>query len=215
MPRRSYKNIIISSFKRVGSKFRHGLALGAALSRLSKIGIEIIPYYLVQEGIDDSAFPKIKDDATKYSVSFFGLQEMKIIGETTRGYEEGTLLTRLQEGKKCIGIKRNSHIAAFMWIDLKECNHKPDIFPLKKNEAYLYDMHTLDAFRGKNIAPYLRYQSYGSLKNIGRDTFYSVSSLLNKSSIKFKKKLNAKLLKLVLSVGLFNKFHKNFTIKAY
>jgi hypothetical protein len=44
---------------------------------------------------------------------------------------------------------------------------------------------------------------------------YSISNCFNTPSIKFKKKLNAKLLELHLAVELFNKWHFNLQLKKY
>ena len=88
-------------------------------------------------------------------------------------------------------------------------------FRLKDNEAYLLNMWTFHAYRGKNLAPYLRHQSYRLLEKQGRTEKYSITQYFNKSSIKFKNKLNSKHLKLYLSIALFKKFYWNFCIKEY
>ena len=213
MSRNSHKKT--SMFKRIQNKMRHGLAFEAMRCRLERIGIYLTPYYWVQEGLADTSMPEVKCNIEDYSVSFFGPEEMKIIGENARGYCQDKLLARLKNGKKCLGMKRGTEIAVFMWIDLDKCNCEVSEFRLNKNEAYLYDMYTMEAFRGKNIAPYLRYQGYQMLKEIGRDTFYSISDYFNSSSIKFKKKLNAKFIRLVFYISLFGKFRHSFTMKKY
>jgi hypothetical protein len=76
-------------------------------------------------------------------------------------------------------------------------------------------MYTRDSYRGKNLAPYLRYKSYEMLKQIGRDKLYSVSDYFNSPAVKFKKKLNTKKIKLILFIQLFNKLHWTFTLKSY
>ena len=50
---------------------------------------------------------------------------------------------------------------------------------------------------------------------MGRVKCYSYSDLFNTPSIRFKKKLNAKILELGLYVELFKKYHWNWTIKRY
>jgi hypothetical protein len=76
-------------------------------------------------------------------------------------------------------------------------------------------MYTFEAYRGKNLAPYLRYHSYKLLEDQGIDKLYSISAYFNKSSLKFKQKLNAQHLQLLLHVGLFKRFHWNYTLKTY
>ena len=70
-------------------------------------------------------------------------------------------------------------------------------------------------YRGKNLAPYLRYKSYEMLKEMGRDKLYSISEYFNSPAVKFKQKLNAKKLKIILFINLFNKFSRCFTVKTY
>jgi hypothetical protein len=44
-----------------------------------------------------------------------------------------------------------------MWINFNELSYKSTIIHLKSNEAYLWYMYTVKPYRGKNLAPYLRY----------------------------------------------------------
>ena len=174
------------------------------------------PYYWIQEGlnIDDMLVPQ--GNFESYSFEFFGPKEIKAIVESKawkRSEEE--LLSRLKGGKECFGAKYQGEIVAFMWIDFKESICKWNRFLLKDNEAYLFDMYTMKPFRGKGIAPYLRYRSYKILKDLGRDKLYSYSDLFNSPAINFKKKLNAKVLKLGLYIELYKKYHWNWIIKNY
>ncbi len=123
-----------------------------------------------------------------------GPEDMKVISDIPhRGFSEDQLLLRLKEGKMCFGVKHEGTIAAFTWCNLDECHYKGCRFPLKKDQAYLFDAYTMDSFRGRGIAPYIRYQLYRELEKIGRMTLYSISERFNPSSIKFKEKLNAEL----------------------
>ena len=88
-------------------------------------------------------------------------------------------------------------------------------FPLKDNEAYLFDAYTLMHFRGKGLAPYIRYQCYKELAKSDRHKLFSISNYFNTPSIKFKNKLNAKFLELRLSVELFRKWSFDLHLKKY
>ena len=50
---------------------------------------------------------------------------------------------------------------------------------------------------------------------MGRDKLYSISDSFNSPAVTFKKKLNAKKLKLILFVEFFNKFKRSYTLKSY
>ena len=205
----------ISTFKWLWSKVRYGLVLHGLRKRLSRIGLEFKPCYWVLEGSENFIPPEIRGNTEDYSLVFFGPEDMKIIGDRGDSYSEESLLALLAKGKKCLGIKHKGEIAAFMWIDFEECNFKHHFIKLKENEAYLFSMFTMYKYRGKNIAPYLRYKSYEKLRELGKDTFYSISEYFNYSTIKFKKKLKAKHLKLILYIVLFNKIRWSITLRRY
>lgn len=161
---------------------------------LGKIGIEIDLYYLVAEGLFNDTIPDLEAGFDEYELGFLGPEDMKAISDIPhRGFSEDQLLLRLKEGKMCFGVKYGGTIAAFTWCNLDECHYKGYSFPLENDQAYLFDAYTMDSFRGKGIAPYIRYQSYKELEKIGRKTLYSISERFNLSSIKFKEKLNARL----------------------
>jgi hypothetical protein len=209
------KDARISKLQWLWNKMRYGLFLQVFRNVLSRIGLEIKPYYWVQEGRTKISPPAIKGNEADYALEFLGQDDMKTIGTRADGYNAEVLLQKLKNGKKCIGLKFKDEIAAFMWIDFNSCNFTPHPVSMKENEAYLFSMYTMHEFRGKNLAPYLRYKSYEFLKKHGKDTFYSVSEYLNYSTIKFKKKLNARNLKLILYIELFKKFRRSFTLREY
>ena len=116
---------------------------------------------------------------------------MKIIGAVNyAGFSESKLLALLDAGEKCIGLKHKDEIACFMWMNFTEFSYKSTIVHLKSNEAYLWFMYTMESYRGKNLAPYLRYKSYKILEEMGRNRLYSISDYFNSPAVRFKKKLN-------------------------
>ena len=202
--------------KKILTKVRYGLTLQSIRNQLSRIGIEFSPYYLFQEGMNISEVPQIKGVLSDYSCELLKAEDMKEIGAINfSGYSEAKLLPLLDNGELCIGLKKNDEIAAFMWINFKEIKFKTNIIYLNNNEAYLWFMYTLESYRGENLAPYLRYKSYEILKDRGLEKFFSISEYFNTPAIKFKMKLNAKKLKLILFIQLFNKFRWNFVLRSY
>jgi len=206
----------LSMSEKVKSKFSYGLVLQSIGNALSKIGFEFTPYYWVQEGITFSKIPEIKGIPKNFSVDFLSADDIKIIVNNTTGYAEGEFQSRLEKGDKCIGIKLENEIAAFMWMNFMECYSKPLGYKLlEPDEVYVYGMHTMDSFRGRNVATFLRYKSYELLRNMGRDKIYSVTERFNTPAVKYKEKLNARNLKLVLYIGLFNKLHWRIPLRSY
>ncbi len=195
---------------------RYGTLFLSVQKRFYSLGININPFYLVQESQSETEIPELKDNLDDYQIEFLTSQDMKTIGQSDliRG-EEAHFNECLEKGWKCLGAKHQGKVVAYTWIDLEECHFSGHRFPLKDNEAYLFDMYTAKSFRGKNIAAYLRYETYKALKEMGKDTYYSISELFNKPSIKFKQKLNAKFLKKSLYIELFKKIRLRIPLKTY
>jgi GNAT superfamily N-acetyltransferase len=212
----SQKKNKVSLFKKILTKVRYGMTFQSISYLLSRIKIEFTPYYLFQEGINVTKIPQIKGINPDYSCEMLKPEDMKILGAINyAGFSEEKLLSMLEDGQKCIGIKHNGEIAAFMWINFKKLSYKSTDMHFESNEAYLWFMYTLESYRGQNLAPYLRYKSYEMLKEMGQDKLYSISDYFNSPAVKFKKKLNAKRLKLILFVQLFNKVSHTFILKSH
>lgn len=194
---------------------KHGLFWHGIRNNLARIGLDFMPYYWVQEATSPIKPPVIRGDDKDFKIVRFGEDEINFIKNTIIGIEEKDLIEDLRNGEICLGLKNKEKIAAYMFIKNRSFVFRKRNFELKPNESYLHSMYTFEDYRGKNLAPYLRYQSYKYLENEGVDTFYSVSEYFNKSTIRFKKKLNSKPIKLYLSVVLFKRWSKNFTLKQF
>jgi hypothetical protein len=211
----SWDKTELSLPEKIKNKFRHGLVLQAVANQLNRIGIRFSPYYWVQEGINSTDMPGIHGTISDYSVEFLDAEDIRTLGENPWGESVDKQLDDLKAGKICLGLKHNSEIASFMWINLNECSFKPARIPMKKDEAYLSNMYTMEAYRGKNLAPYLRFRSYEVLRNMGRVKIYSTTDFFNPSAVRYKEKLNARNLKLVLYIELFNKLRWSMTLKRF
>jgi hypothetical protein len=186
------------------------------LDGLIKVNIKITPYYLVLEGLFDKTIPHLETGFDDCEICYLGSDDMKTIAAIPeRDINEKTLLRWLNEGKKCLGFKRGSELAAFTWCDLDECNAEFRRFPLAPDEAYLFDAYTMMNFRGRGIAPYVRYQLYKELLKLNRTRLYSISNYYNQQSINFKKKLNAKTIDLALHISIFNKWEFSRILRKY
>jgi len=190
--------------------------LSLIFSTLSFFGLRIFPVYLVLEGLVDNDNREFSPDIDDYSLEFLGPEDMKEIAMLPdRKIAEEKLLQRLHRGMKCLGIKRREKIIAFTWSRSDEIEIDLKRIPLNPNEAYLFDTYTLAAFRGKGVAPYLRYKMYEALHNLGMNRLFSYSSYFNPAALKFKKKLNAKIIGLYLIIILFKKWCVDFEIKKF
>jgi GNAT superfamily N-acetyltransferase len=102
---------------------------------------------------------------------------------------------------------------AFNWANPHEFSGNLCRFDLEPDEAYLYDAYTIPDYRGKRLAPYLRYQTYRCLSRRGMNRIYSISDAFNTPSIRFKQKLKARFVKLGLSIQLLNRRTYNITLR--
>lgn len=201
---------------RIKHKLRYGLSTKLLLDQLSRIGIYISPFYLVEERLWEDLAPDFEKGFENFEVVPLGSEEMETISRIPEiRYSTYQLLARLAKGQKCFGVKKQGVLVAFTWVDLLECSSDWRRFPLKTNEAYLSSAYTLEAFRGMGIAPYMRYGCYKALNNLGRDTFYSISEAFNSPAIRFKKRLKARILSFWLYTELFKKYHRTWKLRDY
>ncbi|MDT0558738.1 GNAT family N-acetyltransferase [Ichthyenterobacterium sp. W332] len=194
---------------------KHGLFWHGVRNNIAKLGIDIMPYYWVREEVTPVIPPKIRGEDKNFKISIFGESEINFVKSTIIGIEQKDLLSDLKRGEICIGLKNGEDVAAYMFIKKAPFYFRKRKFSLNTNEAYLHSMYTFERFRGKNLAPFLRYHSYRLLEEQGVNTFYSVSEFFNKSTIKFKKKMNSDHLKLFMSIVFFKKWTWNFTLKNF
>lgn len=201
-------------YSKIKRRMRYGLICYSLMEIFKKIGIKISPYYLYQENISENTHDELKKQSEEYSFKILGKNEIEPLEEKYR-MKHGELLKLMESGEVCIGMRLGEEIVAFSWVNYNEIRHKLTYFNLKDNEAYLKTMHTLESHRGRNLAPILRLKCYEILKHNGKDVVYSISEYWNGPAVRFKEKINAKKLKLILYVEVFNKFKRNYILKSY
>jgi hypothetical protein len=206
-------------WKNIWLKLRYSSIARVIFDAIARLGIRIAPYYLFREGLFNGAIPELERCSEEYTLGFLGPGDMKCIADLPeRKYPEEKLHARLQEGNKCFGIKYHGSLAAFTWCNFRTCTltyGNISARNLQEDEVYLFDSYTVIAYRGKGIAPYIRYQLYKELARVGRHRLYSISDAFNKPAIKFKKKLNARFIELRLFVSLFKRWRHVFLVKKY
>lgn len=205
----------ISLTHRYWDVIRNGLLLWGIRNRLALIGFDIKPYYWVREEIEACKEPQIKGNTKDYLIRYLNYDEVCFIANNVTSNLGKDLITGFNRGQLCVGLEYKGKIAAYTFIELNDFSFNNRVFKLKRNEAYLLNMWTFHSYRGRNLAPYLRYQCYKLLKGRGIDVKYSITEYFNKSSIKFKKKLNSKHLSLFLSIVILKKYYWNFRLKEF
>lgn len=183
---------------------------------LERTGLKIVPYYVMRESLFDLSESDVEPDL-KPLVSGF-LSDSEIEG-LYAGPELISLRDEMHRWKDkdclCFGLKHNEKIIAHMWCNLNRCNIDLVSFPLQPDEAFLFRVRTLKAYRGQNLAPFLSYQLYKNLHEMNRTRYFSVIEYFNTPAVIFKRKLKARPLRLGLYIGLFGKIKWNIKLKEY
>lgn len=196
--------------------YNEGILLNSFYHQLILKRITITPFYLVREGLFSNDEIPVTTNLASCETIFLQPSDMKTIAAyKDRDQSEEGMLEMLEHGCHCMGIKHHNTIVAYGWYDLKICNSPYIKFPLKDDEAYLFGARTVKAYRGNNLAPYLRYQMYMHLKKEGRPTIYSLTDFSNVSSIRFKKKLGAYHLKLYVFLRLTKNYRRSLLLRNF
>ena len=198
------------------SKLKYSGPLRIIIGGLYKLKITIQLYYIVQEGLAGGKIPAYESGLDGYTLEYLGPQDIdSLCAIPLRITTRAQYVDYFKHGCLCLGLKKEGRLAAFTWSNLKQMSYAVYTRPLKSDEAYLFDAYTLMDYRGKGIAPYLRYQMYKELAKLGRVKLYSISEYLNTSSIKFKQKLNGKIVALYIWIKLFDGWEWHKLIKEY
>jgi hypothetical protein len=186
------------------------------LDALGRIGVRITPYYIFVEGLSDKLDLNFNKDFEEYDLGFLSPDDMKVIAAIPgRHINEKKLIERLDNGKLCFGLKLNGELCAFTWCSLTEFRGIGKNKALAKDEAYLSDAYTFFPFRGRGIAPYIRYELYKEIAKLGKHKLYSYSSAFNAPSLKFKKKLKARIIEKHIYIKIFDKWKSSFLLKKF
>lgn len=194
-----------SVFAKIRDRFRYNLATQELLDRLSAtFGLVIYPYYLVLEQIH----PDIKPPTANVdcNIRYLTEEDMELLAEhAARKRSTESLLERICHENRGIGLFIDGDLAAYTWFSLDRAScpvWKDDMFQLAHDEAFLFDMYVLLAYRGRGLAPLIRYRAYEELQSLGRHRLYSITLAFNTSSRLFKQKLRSKEVELRLLIGL-------------
>lgn len=202
------------TIKKMKSRARERRILSYLFGSLPVIGIRIEPFYVTQEFPLDEMDRDMKPKLEPIVAEFLSPSEI----EAAYAHPESEDLNvekrkNLEDGCLCFGLKYKGDIVAFAWCNLRKC-HEVYPFLLKEDEVYLTGAFTFKAYRGMNLAPFIRKKLSSQLWEMGRTKFYSLTNVFNTPAIKFKNKLKAKPLKIILSIKLFDKYDWKFMMRS-
>ena len=137
--------------QKIRHKIRHGLVVPYVLANLSRLGLKIAPYYLFEQGPLNGSeqISASYPEPDPYEVELLGASEMADVASFGGFHvDEQDLRNRLQSGARCVGVRYEGEIVAFLWCNFEECVHPPLRSRLAADEAYWYDGYVTDAHRG-------------------------------------------------------------------
>jgi ribosomal protein S18 acetylase RimI-like enzyme len=193
---------------------KHGLLMQRLVERLRRIGVDFSPFLLFREGVTvhQTEWPEL---AREFPSSVLEPGDVPAVAACTPWNTEQIVRARLAKGDLCVVLKSGGEIAGYTWADLERVSDSTFAFPLGPGEAYLYDAYVAPKFRGRSLAPYLRTESYKHLRAAGRHAFYSISDFFNTPAIKFKRKLNAEVVRLYLQIKLGDRLRGQWVVRDY
>jgi len=196
---------------------KHGLVTMRLLHKLGKLGLKIELYYVHvgRESDLEGCEQRWEQEFPEYEAGFVGVEDMQETASCESWLTEAMLVGRLERGLTCFAIKHHGRIIAYLWSAFEIIDGTAYKAKLKENEAYLFNAYTDPEYRGKGLAPLMRNQCYKALKDRGVDVFYSVCDYFNTPSVRYKKKMNARVHKLGLFVAIGNKYSRSWILKEY
>jgi GNAT superfamily N-acetyltransferase len=196
-----------SYIRYLAGRFRREPATQLLFDGLGRLGVAIQPFYLFEESVPAGEPPAVDPELRTAVVRQLGPEDAPSLASVPwRRLPEEFFAARFRQGNGCIGMFDRGQLAAFTWYDSRECNFEGWRFPLREDEAYLFDAFTLTPWRGKGVAPLLRYRVYQMLAKQGRTKLFSVSIRTNRAALRFKEKLGAKIVGRGWVVELFGRW---------
>jgi ribosomal protein S18 acetylase RimI-like enzyme len=197
--------------KRWSSNWSRGVP--GLLWRLARVGIRIHLFLVVREGAPSNIEHLTTDP--RFSFGFVGTDDIPELVRVRPGVDAAKCAERLRGGLLCYVVKDGSRIVSMMWCDLEKFDVETFHRRLGDREAYLFGAYTDPAYRGQNLAPFLRLKCYSALRAIGRDSFFSITEYFNTAAHRYKEKLGAVDESLHLNVGIFGWFSRTLTLRRY
>ncbi len=206
----------MGDLQRYGKYIANGLVLHKMLQLLESIGVLIQPYFFYQENLHLHLDLSRGARFDGYHFSEVGPGQVEgIAGLDPNSDSRDSILHEFRLGRRCFALRHHGRIVAASWCDTHEINFTPLRRRLEHHEAYLYRTETLYAYRGRDVAAFLRSKIYDLLLADDRDVLYSYTDYFNHSAVRFKKKIGARVLFVGLHVRLFGSKWKNWKLTRH
>lgn len=169
--------------------------------------LECQRYYIFREDLSIAEAAHVPSLPLGTSIARIGEDRMDEM-LAMNGFESSSdsLRMRFMCRNVCLAVLKENRIIAFSWASFGLFQFESYSFSLLDNEAYLFDAFTLPEYRGKGLAVQIRLQLHRDLANMGRTRLYSVTLFNNKPALRFKEKINGRVVDRGFYVRLFNRW---------
>ena len=155
-------------------------------------------------GSDSSTRPALSPD---FQLAYIGEERMDELASLAgRNTPIEDLQMRFMCRNLCLAVQKDQQIIAFSWASFGLFQFESYMFQLMENEAYLFDAYTVPAYRGRGLAGVIRRQLHRDLAAMGRARFYSVTLRNNTSAMRFKHKMDGRVVDHGFYIRLFDRW---------
>jgi ribosomal protein S18 acetylase RimI-like enzyme len=190
----------------------HSRIVPGILRRLERIGILVQPFLVVSGGEQPLDVDLSRRD---YDFGFLTEADIDALLRLESDPPRETLEDWFRRGRLCFGVKDGPRVVAKMWCDPETFNFPPNFRELAEDEVYLFAAYADPAYRGRNLAPMMRYACCKSLGTMGKTRFWSYTDYYNVPARIYKAKLGARDEALRLHLSLFGRWSGTFTLRRY
>jgi len=194
-------------------KLRYNPLPRLAINGLKRLGITLLPYYLFDRQLVPDSLPAV---SARDELVLLGQADMATIAAMPMANSpERDYQSRLAKGQRCYGLRTDGELVGYCWMDPARCSFPPEDFALPEDAAYAFDIYTLPARRGENLAARLNALFHRRMYSEGVRTMYSVVDRYNLPSLRFASKIGVRPRHLALHLRLFGGRDRRWVIRRY
>ncbi len=202
---------------RVLEKIRYKLRYNAwprlVVNVLKRLGIILLPYYLFRRSLGTPVHPVDRGDWELIELCEEDMPQLASL-PLVHGNEQ-TYRQRIRNGQRALALRRGREFGAFCWLDPEYCSYAGEGFRLPDDEIYSYDIYTVPALRGMNLAPLLNALYSERLRQEGYRSVCSVVDVWNKPSLNYVRKIGAVAHRKNLYISIFGVFRRSFVMRRF
>ena len=183
------------------------------VNALKRIGITILPYYVFRRDISGPPKKPICED---YEFAELTAKNISQIARLPMVHsDERTYRIRLNSGQRCFGLRQDDEFCAFCWMDPDRFSFVGEGIMLQSDEVYIYDIYTIPAKRGRELAPILNACYTEMLRAEGIHAVLGIVDSMNRSSLNYVRKIGSRIQRKNLYLNLFGLVEKSIALKIY